>query len=282
MKRSTMYKDHIFQEFKGRAITLPQPFYTEGPVIDREGNLFVTNLKGGQILKIDKNGAATEWARTTCPNGQMINEKGDHLVCDSLEGAIKQFDKSGRLDKIAVRGLISGYRISCPNDLISDTNGGFFFTDSVRHCGIVGHVDRTGTARIIAKELDYPNGLAINPVRGQLYIAESYKNRILVADLRLPGSTPEVFCDLPVNPSGKKSGNLPDGLAVDCFYNLWVAHYGMSCLWVLNDRGMCIGKYETGIPLTSNVFMNDNWLLVTGGTGEPGPGMIKIVKMRRR
>lgn len=121
-----MYKDHIFQEFKGRAITLPQPFYTEGPVIDREGNLFVTNLKGGQILKIDKNGAATEWARTTCPNGQMINEKGDHLVCDSLEGAIKQFDKSGRLDKIAVRGLISGYRISCPNDLISDTNGGFF------------------------------------------------------------------------------------------------------------------------------------------------------------
>ncbi|MBZ4191398.1 SMP-30/gluconolactonase/LRE family protein [Niabella beijingensis] len=277
-----MYKNQIFQEFKGRTLVLPQPFYTEGPVIDKEGNLFVTNLKGGQLLRIDKNGNTSVWAETTCPNGQMINEKGIHLVCDSVEGSIKRFDKKGRPDKVVMNGFISDHKICCPNDLVSDNNGGFFFTDSVRHCGIVGYVDRFGAKRIIARNLDYPNGLALNPFTHRLYIAESYRNRILVTDLRKPWNSPGIFCDLPANPSGKKNGNLPDGLALDCFHNLWVAHYGMSCLWILNDRGQCIGKYDTGITLTSNVFMNDDFLLVTGGTGEPGPGIIKIVKMHRR
>lgn len=271
-----MYKEPAEQQLKG--ILLHPPFYTEGPAVDAAGNLFVTNLQGGQILHIDQQGQTAEWARSSCPNGQLVTEDGMHWICDSLEACVKRFDPAGNLAGIAAEGAIAGDRIRCPNDLVSDGGGGFFFTDSVRYNGFVAHVDRFGKRTIIARELDYPNGLALNSASGQLFIAESYRNRILVMEPGNPGVLPRVFCDLPRHPSMQPEANLPDGMALDRFNNLWVAHYGMSCIWVIDASGQRIRKWETGIPLTSNVLIKNGLLLITGGAGEPGPGLIRLVK----
>jgi len=271
-----MYKEPGVQPLEG--ILLHQPFYTEGPAVDPAGNLFVTNLQGGQILLVGPQGETREWARSSCPNGQLITADGVHWICDSLEACVKRFDPSGNLVGVAAEGAIGADRIRCPNDLVSDGDGGFFFTDSVRHSGFVAHVDRFGTKKIIARELDYPNGLVLNHTSGQLFIAESYRNRILVLDLKQPGMPLRVFCDLPRHASMQPGANLPDGMALDLFGSLWVAHYGMSCIWVIDALGQKIRKWDTGILLTSNIFITNGLLLVTGGVGEPGPGLIRLVK----
>ncbi|MCF3107703.1 SMP-30/gluconolactonase/LRE family protein [Niabella sp. CC-SYL272] len=273
-------KQETLQEFNGPMAVWQHPFYTEGPVVDATGTLFVTNLQGGQILRITQEGIAAEWARASCPNGQMIAANGAHWVCDSKDACVKCFDPSGKCSGVLAEGMVSGHLIQCPNDLVSDGDGGFFFTDSVRHTGIVCHVDRHRKKRVIAAHLDYPNGIAWHPGTNQLFIAESYQNRILVADLNRGSSVPVVFSDLPRHPSGKAIANLPDGLAFDCFHNLWVAHYGMGCIQILDQRGVLIRKLATEFQLTSNLFIQDQLLLVTGGAGEPGPGFVQRLKTK--
>lgn len=267
-----------FEEYRKEQQVWPHPFYTEGPVVDAAGDLFVTNLQGGQILRMTQNGIAEEWASSACPNGQMIAAGGDHWVCDSYEACVKRFDPSGKFSGILAAGPVSAHIIRCPNDLADDREGGFFFTDSVRHTGFVCHVDRRGKKRIIADHLDYPNGIALHPVTNHLFVAESYQNRILMVDLDRISSAPVVFCNLPVHPSGNAAANLPDGLAFDRSHHLWVAHYGMAGVQVLNEQGEWVGKLETGFPLTSNVYIGEELLLVTGGAGEPGPGFIQVLK----
>src|SRR5690606_41023563 len=66
------------------------------------------------------------------------------------------------------------------------------------------------------------------PISKQLlFVAESYKNRILKIDLKKNKASPEyisVFHALPFNKENPETGNLPDGLALDENERLWVAH----------------------------------------------------------
>lgn len=253
-------------------------FYTEGPVIDAAGNRFVTNLNGGAILKINKDGIIEEWASALCPNGQTIAPNGDHLICDTKSAAIKRYNERGNVIKDEIQGFINGIEIYCPNDVITDSQGNIYFTDSVRHTGKVCFLGVNGEHKIIADQLDYPNGLVLLEKENILYVAESYNNRILSIQLEEVVEV-KVFCELPNHPSGKKEDNLPDGLALDTEGNIWVAHYGMGAIQVVSSSGKLLSTVDTQIPLTSNLaFTNQNTLLVTGGYGEPGPGAIKEIR----
>lgn len=260
-------------------------YYTEGPGLDAEGNLYFTTLTGGMIMKIDRTGEVFEWARIHCPNGQRILNNGYHLVCDTLSRGIVELDSNGNIVKSVVQGTCAHHSFDAPNDLIPDAIGGFYFTDSVRHTGQVFYVGSDGEEKRLLTDLDYPNGIALSDDEQMLYIAESYTNRILVAELADPGvlrTEMEVFVDLPANPhplDPKRmpfTANLPDGIAFDNQGRLWVAHYGMGALQVIDSTGKLIGSIPTGIPATSNLCFSTDYksIYVTGGSGEPGPGMI--------
>ena len=247
------------------------PWYTEGPVMDRDGSIFFTTLKGKLILKIDSTGKISEWAKAENPNGQIILPSGDHLICDNGVPGISRYDSEGNLKGYDIKNKCSGEEVSSPNDLVMDTEGGIYFTDSVREKGKVCYYKPGGTEKIIARDLDFPNGIAISNNGSTLLVAESYKNRILSFDIHA-GFKKGIFADLPVHPSGEIIKNLPDGIKVDNEGNLWVAHYGMSCVQVLSPKGKVINSIPVDFPLTSNLFLAENNLIVTGGFDEPGPG----------
>ena len=251
-------------------------FYTEGPAMDSKGNVYCTTLAGGTILKINTGNKISEWAHSDCPNGQTILPNDDHLVCDVKLAAVRRFDSNGRFVKNEIEKYCDGTEVYCPNDLITDNDGNIYFTDSVRNEGKVFFAGANGGQSILAKDLDYPNGLVISSDQKILYVTESYKNRILKIDLESPGKAKDnvgVFAELPKNISGKKEDNLPDGLSLDHNGNLWVAHYGMQLLHKLSSQGELLCSIDTGMPLTSNLFfLNPETIVVTGGYGEPGPG----------
>lgn len=263
-------------------------YYTEGPAVDREGNLYFTTLTGGKILRIDTAGHTTVWAEATCPNGQRILPNGDHLVCDSQAGKVICFDPSGKWIGDAAAGQCEDLTIRVPNDLTLSQDGGFYFTDSVRHDGAVYFFDANGKGKVVARNLDYPNGICLAKDGQRLYIAESYKNRILVMELAGPGVArrpPEVFGELPWNPENRETGNLPDGILLDNLGNLWVAHYGMGAVHVLSPAGRRLRTLRTDIPLTSNLYLVEeptSKLIVTGGYGEPGPGNVHVISLITR
>jgi gluconolactonase len=166
---------------------------------------------------------------------------------------------------------------------VIDPEHGFYFTDSVRCDGAVFFVDFDGKKSVVADQIDFANGIALTPDGLHLYVAESYCNRVLYIALYEPGvrkGKVEVFADLPINSKNPETGNLPDGLALDAFGRLWVAHYGMEAVQILSPAGEVIMSYQTGIPLTSNLCFWGSDLIVTGGFGEPGPGRVCRLTVR--
>lgn len=251
--------------------------YTEGPSIDRQGNIYVTTLTGGDILKIGKRGKMSVWAHSPCPNGQLILSDGDHLICDSKSSSVRVFDGNGKFHRDLVSGSCAGVSVQVPNDLMMDTSGNLFFTDSVRHVGKVFMVGKRGEEKLIADNLDYPNGLVISPDGRFLYVAESYKNRIIKFDLAANSPDYTLLADLPKHPSGNIICNLPDGLAMDRSGAIWVAHYGMGAVHQYSADGRHLCSIRVGMPLVSNIaFIDHQTMVVTGGFGEPGPGRVVI------
>ncbi|WP_028667762.1 SMP-30/gluconolactonase/LRE family protein [Runella zeae] len=261
------------------------PFYTEGPAVDSERHLFFTALTGGWVGKVDEKGEALQWATAVCPNGQVIGPDGSHWFCDSKQRGILCFDVNGKPLPEPVMGQIAGEKIHTPNDLMLDSEGNLYFTDSLLTDGKVFFKGADGNEKVVLRGIDYANGLALSNDERFLYVAESYQNRILRVELAEPGvaaAKAEVFADLPTHVSGVISQNLPDGLAIDPQGNLWVAHYGMQAIQVLNSQGEWLFSLDTQLPLTSNLCFIEyqperQVLLVTGGYGEPGPGAVMVI-----
>lgn len=260
---------------------ISQPFYTEGPVIDKEGNFYFTTLSGGAVIERSVSGKMLIWATTPCPNGQVILSNDHHLVCDSKLASIIHYDSTGTCINSYLNGHCAGQRISTPNDLITDTLGNIYFSDSIRHEGKIGYIGAEGIEKIIASGLDYPNGLALSLDEKILYVAESYKNRIIAIDL--PFAHESAFenfgkseilweINLPKHSSGNSIKNLPDGIKVDINNNLWIAHYGMGMVYKYSPERTLIQSIKTPFNLTSNLFIKNSTLIITGGDGEPGPG----------
>lgn len=261
---------------------LDLPYYTEGPAMGANGDLFFTTLSGRGIGKFDKEGNYSKWAEGPCPNGQIILANGEHWFCDSASSAISRYSSSGKFMEYSVQGMCAGIRVNTPNDLILDSQGNLYFTDSIRENGKVFFKGYDGAEYLLAEGIDYANGLVLSPDEKYLFVAESFRNRILRIELSAPGIARhrvEVFTKLPRHTSGEVTSNLPDGLAMDQEGRLWVAHYGMGAVQIISQQGMLLQSIETSLPLTSNLcFISDapqiKTLLVTGGYGEPGPGAV--------
>lgn len=273
--------DLIKSPYIERTVLFEGAYYTEGPVRDQFGALYFTDLTGGAIWKIPMSGMFPEiWATSVCPNGQAITSEGHLLVCDSKEHAVKRFDTNGRFVAYEIKATCGGIPVHVPNDIIVDRGGGFYFTDSIRESGRVFYKSSAGECYEIAEGFDYPNGLVLSADERHLFVAESYRNRILRLTLDGPGRLLdwEVWCDLPRNSSGVAEANLPDGLAMDELGQLWVAHYGMGSIQVIGADGELLKSIPTGLPLTSNVCLIDSTtIMVTGGISEPGPGVVVMI-----
>ncbi len=252
------------------------PGYSEGIVFDQNGNAYLSDVPNGAIYRVTLEGKATVWAKTGAPNGHKILADGTHLVCDGSQHAVLHLSANGEIIGKASTEC-EGKPLRAPNDLTLDANGGFYFTDpggsdEKNPIGTVHYVDAAGKTHLAAEGLAFPNGLVLRPEGKSLLVAESKYNHILVYEVLAPGKLGEkkVFATLPTK-AGEQIDNQPDGMCLDREGNLYVAHYGMRQVQVLNPEGKVVRRYPGGNLTTSNVaFGGPNWdqLYVTGAIGE--------------
>jgi gluconolactonase len=249
------------------------PAYCEGVVFDHAGNGYVSWAKS--ITKFSLDGKNSVWAETGAPNGHKILADGTHLVCDASHHAVLHLSADGKMLEHAAQEF-DGRPLLGPNDLTLDTaSGGFYFSDpggSGRDnlIGRVHYVDKAGKVHLVDKGLAYPNGIVLSPDGKKLYLAESQLNRVLVYEVTAPGKVGKrmVFAKLPDHPSGDYMRAQPDGMCLDAAGNLYVAHYGMKKVEVLNPAGKLIRQYDGGNTTTSNVAFGGpkhDQLFITGG-----------------
>ena len=253
------------------------PSYCEGVVFDHDGNAYISH--GRYITQVVLAGSSTIstsiWAETGAPNGHKVLADGTHLVCDASRHAVLHLDQHGKVIGNA-SDECDGKPLRGPNDLTLDPKGGFYFTDpggSVdKPIGTVHYVDPRGKTHLVAGGLRYPNGIVLRPDGKTLLVGESVRNRVLAYPVLAPGKVGSmtVFADLPAK-TGDQIDNQPDGMALDEDGNLYVAHFGMRQVQVLDPRGKLIRRLPGGNLTTSNVAFGGprmDQLFVTGALGK--------------
>ena len=258
------------------------PNYCEGVCFDNAGNGYIS--WGKSITRFSLDGKNSVWVETGAPNGHKILADGTHLVCDASQHAVLKLAADGKLLDPASKEC-DGKPLRGPNDLSLDTpNVGFYFSDpglsSIDNLiGTIHYVDKAGKTTLLDDGLAFPNGIVLAPDGKKLYLAESQKNRVLLYEVTAPGKVgePKVFAELPrKNMEAGQIDNQPDGMCLDAAGNLYVAHYGMKQVQVLDPTGKLIRQYDGGNTTTSNVAFGGpemNQLFITGGIGkEAGEG----------
>ncbi len=256
---------------------LTVPSYCEGVVFDKEGKGYISWAKS--ITQFTLDGQHHVWAETGAPNGHKILADGTHLVCDASQHAVLHLSADGKLLPHASREC-DGQPLRGPNDLTLDTpHGGFYFTDpgdsgKDNPIGTVHYVDAQGKTHLVDGGYAYSNGIVLTPDGKRLYVAESQHNRVWVYDVVAPGkvSGKKIFAQLPEKDTAAgQIDNQPDGMCLDQAGNLYVAHYGMRQVQVLDPTGKLIARYAGGNLTTSNVAFGGpqrDQLFVTGAIGD--------------
>jgi Gluconolactonase len=118
-------------------------------------------------------------------NGTLIDRQGRLLVCEATTRRITRTEPDGRITILA--DTYQGKKFNSPNDLSIDSKGRIFFTDprygkrdsmEMSEEGVY-RIDEPGkVVRIIASEVQRPNGILVSPDDRFLYVADNNNNQI--------------------------------------------------------------------------------------------------------
>jgi gluconolactonase len=240
--------------------------FPEGPVALSDGSVLVAEIAGGTIRRIAADGAVSLVAETGGgPNGLAIGPDGALYVCnnggntygpghftgtgpakDYAGGSIQRVDlATGQVTSLYTRW--EDHRLSSPNDLVFDAEGGFYFTDMGKKFG--RHRDHGGVYYALPdgsriKELIYPfaapNGISLSPDGRTLYVAETETSRIWAFDVTGPGAIRKAGFPSPYG--GRLLCGLPgfqrfDGMAVTASGNVCAGTLMAGKLTVIAPNG---------------------------------------------
>jgi gluconolactonase len=103
--------------------------FTEGPAVDKMGNVFFTDQPNNTIVKWSaKSGQLNIFSDNSGrANGLYFDSNGNLLACADMDNQIWSFSPDGK-HKVLL-DLYDGKKLNGPNDLWVHPNGGIFFTD---------------------------------------------------------------------------------------------------------------------------------------------------------
>ena len=243
--------------------------FAEGPVVMPDGAVVLTDIRNSCLWRVTPDGTKTELARTGGgPNGIALGPDGMLYCCnngggfyrpdlfiaigpapDYAGGSIQRIDpRTGEVRTLYTE--CNGHKLSAPNDLVFDRQGGFWFTDmGKRH---ERHRDHGGLYYALPDgskitEAAYPilsaNGVGLSPDERTVYVADTEPARLWAFSIESPG---KLRLDPFPSPSGGHLiAGLPgyqrfDSLAVQANGAICVATLVTGCITVIAPDGRVI------------------------------------------
>jgi len=174
---------------------MPEGVFIEGPVFDKDGNLWFVEIGSGWIARITAGGRYEKFYDTGIqwgPNGMQMDRDGRLIICHRQLGLIALDPKTKKVKTIVKN--YKGKKFNGPNDLVISSKGYVYFTDpwgtGVHNpTGGVYRVNlKTGKIIQLFNNLAFPNGINLSLNEKILYVGECNKNRLLKCDLTAEGT----------------------------------------------------------------------------------------------
>lgn len=219
--------------------------FTEGPVWDKSGFVYVSDEEINKIYRVYPDGHKEELIALGDPDGNTYDQNLKLIDCASVLRAIIRIEPDGSYKILADR--FAGKRFNSPNDVVLGPDGLLYFTDptldlppgekqEIPFQGVY-RLDSSGEVRLLTKDLTQPNGLAFSPDGKRFYVDDSEQRNIRVYDFHPDGtiSNGRIFA----SEAGPQKGGVPDGMKVDHNGNLFVT--GPEGIWVWSPDGGHLG-----------------------------------------
>jgi gluconolactonase len=223
--------------------------FTEGPMWDEAGFLYVSDETLNKIFRVDPDGKKQEVIALGDPDGNTFDRQHRLIDCASVLRAIIAVTPDGKYTILADH--YDGKKLNSPNDVIVGPDGALYFTDptldlvagekqeipfqGVYRLGVNG--GDKGNLKLLTKDITQPNGLAFSPDGKRFYVDDDEQKNIRVYDVAADGTLTNgrIFGD----ESGEKHEGVPDGIKVDTSGNLFVT--GPKGIWVWDANGHHLG-----------------------------------------
>jgi gluconolactonase len=229
--------------------------FTEGPAVDRDGNVFFTDQPNDRIVKFNAaDGSFADWLKPAGrSNGTFFDKDGNLLACADEKNELWSISPD---KKITV--LISdfgGKLLNGPNDLWIRPDGNLYFTDPLykrdywkrdkmaqQPGEYVYFFDvKSKKATPVAKDLKQPNGIIGTPDGKTLYVADIAARKTYSYSVKPDGALENktLFCEM---------GS--DGMTIDTEGNVYLTGRGVT---VFDKTGKQLMNIPIPEPWTGNV-----------------------------
>jgi gluconolactonase len=257
--------------------------FPEGPVWMADGSVILGEISGKKVTRVAPDGSKTEIGKAGGgPNGVATGPDGALYVCnnggavyettpsflstgpapDYKGGSIQRIDpKTG--DTRTLYTHCGARKLSAPNDIVFDKQGGFYFTDLGKryannrdHGGLYYALPDGSKIIELAHPMLTPNGVGLSPDEKTVYVADTESSRVFAFDIESPGVIKrEAF---PAPYGGRLVCGLPgfqrfDSLAVAASGNICVATLITGHITVISPAGQVLQQIKMPDVYPTNI-----------------------------
>ena len=159
--------------------------FTEGPTVNKNGDVFFTDQPNDKIWKYSADGQLTLFMdKTGRSNGLYFDKKGNLLACADEKNELWLIDKKGKV-KVLITDF-EGKKLNGPNDIWLDNKGGIYLTDPYyqrdywerkkpdieKQNVYYLQPGKNAKLRMVADDLKQPNGIVGTPDGKYLYVSD--------------------------------------------------------------------------------------------------------------
>lgn len=227
--------------------------FTEGPSVDKQGNVFFTDQPNNKIWEYSVNGKLFVFMEDALhSNGTYFDAYGNLVSCAETKDQLIAINPKGKVKVLA--NDYNGHRLNGPNDVWVAPNGGIYFTDPYYQRDFwdrqkpdmegqnVYFLPR-GSSKpvIVVSDMKKPNGIVGTPDGKHLYIADIEANKTYKYTVTPDGSLVDkkLFVE---------QGS--DGMTLDERGNLYLTGNGVI---IYNPQGIKITHIKIDEPWTANL-----------------------------
>ena len=227
--------------------------FTEGPAVDKKGNIYFTDQPNDKIWKYDTAGKLSLFMeKTGRSNGMYFDKKGNLISCADEKDELWSISPDKKVTVLLTN--INGQRMNGPNDLWIHPKGGIYLTDPYyqrdywerKKPDIDGQKvyylpKGKNEAVLVDGDLQQPNGIVGTPDGKHLYVADIRDNKTYKYDIKEDGTLANRQLYI-------SQGS--DGMTLDSEGNLYLTGRGVT---VYNPTGKKLGTIPVPSKWVGNI-----------------------------